>query len=354
MGKHSYTRETVSRHPVLVTPGASYAERMNERLAPTHVTIETPRRFRFFTRARAVVLAVLAATSGLSVSAIAAPLTTASPVTQQVSEQNQPVLRLPNLTPNAEDVSLAGQSVSFVVTIDGVSENLVTTSGITLGEALYESKVDLRSDDVVSLSLSTPVTEGLEVTVSRVETDTVNETFTSDFKVKEEENSALPEGERKVVTKGQKGEGLRTYHVEYLDGKEVSRNLTVEVITKPAVDEVVEIGTKPKASESSSSVPKPSGASVSGTKADWMAAAGIPESDWPYVDYIVNRESSWNPNAVNASSGACGLAQALPCSKVPGDWSNPVDSLRWQYSYVNSRYGGYAGAVAHSQATGWY
>ena len=91
-----------------------------------------------------------------------------------------------------------------------------------------------------------------------------------------------------------------------------------------------------------------------GNKEAWMAAAGIPQSDWWAVDSIVSRESSWNPNAVNASSGACGLAQALPCSKMGPNWSDPVVALAWQYNYVKARYGGYAQAVAFWNRNHWY
>ena len=91
-----------------------------------------------------------------------------------------------------------------------------------------------------------------------------------------------------------------------------------------------------------------------GNKEAWMAAAGIPQSEWWAVDSIVSRESSWNPNAVNASSGACGLAQALPCSKMGPNWSDPVVALKWQYNYVNARYGGYPQAVAFWNINHWY
>lgn len=91
-----------------------------------------------------------------------------------------------------------------------------------------------------------------------------------------------------------------------------------------------------------------------GSPAEWMAAAGIPESDWGYVDAIVSRESGWNPNATNASSGACGLVQALPCSKVPGNGYNPVDNLNWAIGYANGRYGGWAGAYNFWQANHWW
>jgi soluble lytic murein transglycosylase-like protein len=85
-----------------------------------------------------------------------------------------------------------------------------------------------------------------------------------------------------------------------------------------------------------------------------MAAAGIAESDWGYVDYIVSHESGWNPNATNKSSGACGLVQALPCSKVPGNGYDPVDNLRWGTGYASSRYGGWAGAYAFWSKNHWW
>lgn len=94
--------------------------------------------------------------------------------------------------------------------------------------------------------------------------------------------------------------------------------------------------------------------SVSGNKADWMTAAGIPQNMWPYVDSIVTRESGWNPNAVNKNGGACGLGQQLPCGKWAGAWNDPVAALKAMTIYVNSRYGGWAGAVAFWNQNHWY
>ncbi len=91
-----------------------------------------------------------------------------------------------------------------------------------------------------------------------------------------------------------------------------------------------------------------------GAPAEWMAAAGIAEADWVYVDYIVSRESGWNPNATNPSSGACGLVQALPCSKVPGNGYDPVDNLRWGSGYAIGRYGSWANAYAFWTANHWW
>jgi hypothetical protein len=121
---------------------------------------------------------------------------------------------------------------------------------------------------------------------------------------------------------------------------------TFEVYVKPKpkpkpAPVAVTPSTSTGGSSGGSSLPPYSGG---GAPAEWMAAAGIAQSDWQYVDYIVSRESGWNPNATNSSSGACGLVQALPCSKVPGNGYNPVDNLRWATGYATGRYGSWAGA----------
>jgi TolA-binding protein len=92
-----------------------------------------------------------------------------------------------------------------------------------------------------------------------------------------------------------------------------------------------------------------------GDKQAWLIASGIPESEWWAVDYIVSRESGWQPCAYYPSKNdcgatpvnACGLVQQNPCHKIPGDWRDPVVALKWQANYVKVRYGGYAGAVAY-------
>jgi hypothetical protein len=109
-----------------------------------------------------------------------------------------------------------------------------------------------------------------------------------------------------------------------------------------------------RAAKNASGVATTRASTVSGNKESWLRASGIPESDWWAVDSIVSRESSWNPNAVNRSSGACGLGQQLPCGKWPGAWNDPVTALKAQYDYVKARYGSYPQAVAFWNANHWY
>ena len=91
-----------------------------------------------------------------------------------------------------------------------------------------------------------------------------------------------------------------------------------------------------------------------GSKTEWLASSVIPESQWGYADMLVQKESGWNPNAVNSSSGACGLGQQLPCGKWSGAWNDPVAGLNGMHGYVMGRYRSWQAAVEHSRAKGWY
>ncbi|MER7757833.1 transglycosylase SLT domain-containing protein [Kitasatospora sp. NPDC097643] len=89
-----------------------------------------------------------------------------------------------------------------------------------------------------------------------------------------------------------------------------------------------------------------------------IAAQIVPAGQLQCFSNIVFHESSWNPLAVNASSGAYGLVQALPGSKMASagaDWrTNPATQIKWGLNYMNSRYGSPCAAWSFWQAHHWY
>ncbi|GEC05809.1 hypothetical protein SSP24_34640 [Streptomyces spinoverrucosus] len=89
-----------------------------------------------------------------------------------------------------------------------------------------------------------------------------------------------------------------------------------------------------------------------------MAAAMVPSGQFQCFSNIVDHESDWNYRAVNPSSGAYGLFQALPGSKmssVGADWqTNPATQIKWGLNYMNERYGSPCDAWAFWQANHWY
>jgi hypothetical protein len=101
----------------------------------------------------------------------------------------------------------------------------------------------------------------------------------------------------------------------------------------------------------------PARAVVSGTPQQ-IAASMMSSSQFQCFSNIVTRESGWNPSATNASSGAYGLVQALPGTKMASagsDWrTNPATQIKWGLSYMNGRYGSPCGAWSFWQAHNWY
>jgi hypothetical protein len=81
-------------------------------------------------------------------------------------------------------------------------------------------------------------------------------------------------------------------------------------------------------------------------------------SQFRCLDSLWTRESGWNLSARNPSSGAYGIPQALPGSKmasVGSDWrTNPITQIRWGLQYIEASYGSPCGAWDHSQSHGWY
>lgn len=89
-----------------------------------------------------------------------------------------------------------------------------------------------------------------------------------------------------------------------------------------------------------------------------MARSVVSSDQFQCFSNIVDHESSWNYRAVNASSGAYGLFQALPGSKmssVGSDWqTNPATQIKWGLNYMDSRYGSPCEAWSFWQANNWY
>jgi hypothetical protein len=83
-----------------------------------------------------------------------------------------------------------------------------------------------------------------------------------------------------------------------------------------------------------------------------------PGKQFKYLRWLWQRESGWNKYARNPYSGAYGIPQALPGSKMASagnHWrTNATTQIRWGLRYIRGRYGSPRRAWNHSQAYGWY
>lgn len=136
----------------------------------------------------------------------------------------------------------------------------------------------------------------------------------------------------------------------------VAKKAAAEKAEKEAKEKAEAKAASAKASTSSSSFPVQSSYTVAQIQS--MAASMVPSGQFQCFSNIVDHESSWNYRAVNASSGAYGLFQALPGSKmssVGSDWqTNPATQIKWGLNYMDSRYGSPCEAWSFWQANSWY
>ena len=111
-------------------------------------------------------------------------------------------------------------------------------------------------------------------------------------------------------------------------------------------------------SRSVAPVPAPAASGDPRAIAQAMLNARGQGSQFSCLDQLWNRESGWSLTASNASSGAYGIPQSLPGSKMSSagaDWqTNPATQITWGLSYIADRYGSPCAAWAHSQSSGWY
>lgn len=91
---------------------------------------------------------------------------------------------------------------------------------------------------------------------------------------------------------------------------------------------------------------------------DMVLARGWGEGEYNCLVSLWNKESGWNVYAQNRSSGAYGIPQALPGSKMAtagADWAtSAATQITWGLGYISARYGTPCGAWGSSQSRGWY
>lgn len=89
-----------------------------------------------------------------------------------------------------------------------------------------------------------------------------------------------------------------------------------------------------------------------------VSARGWGAGEFQCLNNLWERESNWNYQAANPSSGAYGIPQSLPGNKMASiapDWqTNPKTQILWGLGYIAERYGTPCGAWGHSESVGWY
>ncbi len=318
---------------------------------------------------------------------------------------------------NKENVPLVARERSVRVVADGETKTIEAQPKDDVKSILDKAGVDIGANDRVSLGN----TRGgaLTLSVARVRRSLVTSDVPLPFEEHQVESADLFVGESLITQEGSEGQAQRTEWVETRDGKTSSAATTAETLktqptvavrsvgTKPVTPQaLVMAGLDPKANleegkdslgrpyakytgalgtrssvaeieeiintlpDQASKVEAVAAAQRSGVRVSYIgqdpkeiaqiqvAARGWAPSEFQCLVNLWNRESQWNPYAENASSGAYGIPQSLPGSKMAtagADWrTNPETQITWGLGYIADRYGTPCSAWAHSNAVGWY
>ncbi|MGF0117960.1 ubiquitin-like domain-containing protein [Promicromonospora sp. Marseille-Q5078] len=214
-----------------------------------------------------------------------------------------------------------------------------------------------QTEEVAATETATPQ---VAVVVQRVETKKVTTTKAIAHDTTTKKSSGrYSDLDAKVATKGKDGERTIVQQVTTIDGKVVKRSEVSDKVTTKPVTRVLVKGTKerpePEPEESTTTTFSGSTRSIGQQMA---AARGWSGSEWTCLESLWTKESGWSASAANPSSGAYGIPQALPGSKMASagsDWqSNPATQIEWGLGYIADVYGTPCGAWGHSQSVGWY
>lgn len=244
--------------------------------------------------------------------------------------------------------------------IPNLDETLTETKIITItNKSNQEIEVAKVSESGIEMTLDAlldaynTITEKIEVVEETIPFETITKDISDDSS--STRNKVLQEGE----------EGLRrvTYKVKYQNDTEIERNKISEEVVKEAVNKIIQVSSNVVSTRSESA--NRSTAKVTGTLSEYQAYAkercldyGWSESDFSCLVSLWNKESGWNPTSYNKSSGAYGIPQALPASKMASAGSdymtNYKTQINWGLSYIKSRYGNPTAAWNYFQKAGWY
>ena len=164
-----------------------------------------------------------------------------------------------------------------------------------------------------------------------------------------------------VIQQGKEGLKRVTYKVKYQNDIEIERTQISEEIVEEPVNKIVQV----KSNVVSSRSETPVRGAVTGSVAEYQAYAkqrvydyGWSDADFNALVNLWNRESGWSVTNRNRSSGAYGIPQALPASKMSSAGSdyltNYKTQINWGLSYIKSRYGSPSKAWSSFKSKGWY
>ncbi len=220
-------------------------------------------------------------------------------------------------TPQEVTVEVDGDQIQLASLVSDV-DTFLTEQGIELGD-----------DDIVSVSLETPLVFIDEIVIERVEFVEEVEEVVLEHATQRRETSQLDRGTTRVQTEGADGLREDTYEVKLIDGEEVERELIAEEIVTEPTTRVVLVGTR------TPPPPPPPSSSSSGSR---NVPSGVPSADDPVWSRLAQCESNGNWSAISRNGMYYGGLQFHPRTwRSVGGTGMPHEATRAEQIYRAQR-----------------
>ncbi len=135
------------------------------------------------------------------------------------------------------------RAVPVSIQVDG-KELEVRTYKDTVREVLNDNAISVdENDKFVGSQLGDKIVSNMNISIIRVEEETVTETYPIPFKTITKENNRLNKGLKNTVREGKEGVREKTYSVVYENGKQIAKQLIKDIVASNPLDMIVEVGT---------------------------------------------------------------------------------------------------------------
>lgn len=259
------------------------------------------------------------------------------------------IILLPEEKVTPDENTTIGANGEIVITEKTAQEEVAELVSNETEATTTEENANELSMEMISQAYN-PITEKTIVEVQSIPFETVTKNVAN----------GASETKDQVLQEGREGKKEVTYRVKYQNDVEIERTEVSSVVLEEPVNKIVQVRAKQTTSRSSSGRTY-----ISGSVAEYQAYArarcsayGWSTADFNCLVALWNKESKWNPNAYNSGSGAYGIPQALPASKMATagtDYrTNYKTQINWGLSYISSIYGSPSAAWSHSKSKGGY
>jgi uncharacterized protein YabE (DUF348 family) len=241
------------------------------------------------------------------------------------------------------------RAFNIKVAVDGEVRG-VLTSDENVNDVIKSENIALRELDKINPSLDSKLSKDMQIEVVRVDKETITETSTVNFSTVVKTNSSLPNTTKKITQEGKPGERQVRTLITYENGKEVSREVLSDSVTKKPTDKIIVQGTYPLMPISRGGDAVPYSRVFKARATAYSAIRGIGKTYTASGRLAVRNPNGYSTIAVDSSviplgtkvfvegygfAIAADRGSAIIGNKIDVFFDYKSEALKWAVKYVN-------------------